>query len=105
MEGGCSNEYKNRQTIMKTKKLNLDSLKVQSFVTNIDGEKAQTAKGGAPTDHCQSDGGCGMTTNCETLNGWGECQEHTAQAHNCSDAACYSQYCHLPYPASDRCMV
>ncbi|MGB3467556.1 MAG: pinensin family lanthipeptide [Cyclobacteriaceae bacterium] len=90
---------------MKTKKLNLNKLKVQSFVTAMDEATAKTAKGGAPTDHCQSDGGCGMTTNCETIDNWGDCQFHTAQAHMCSDAGCYSDYCHLTYPASDRYMV
>ncbi|MGB3463839.1 MAG: pinensin family lanthipeptide [Cyclobacteriaceae bacterium] len=33
---------------MKSKKLNLNELKVKSFVTEFDGEKQNTAKGGLP---------------------------------------------------------
>lgn len=93
---------------MKQKKLSLNNLKVKSFVTRIDDSNVNTVKGGAPTDHCQSDGGCGMTNNCATIDGWGDCQWHTAQAHNCSLDVCYSNYCNSTEcngPASDRCMV
>jgi len=33
---------------MKKKKLNLDQIKVESFVTSMDNEKENTVKGGAP---------------------------------------------------------
>ena len=92
---------------MKKQKLNLGDLKVRSFVTDIAKASVKTVKGGGATDNCQSHGGCGMTNNCVTMNGYGDCQYHTAQAHNCSLDVCYSNYCNSTEcdgPASDRCM-
>lgn len=39
---------------MKNKKLNLEDLKVKSFVTNVGDEKTETIKGGSFLD-CQTD--------------------------------------------------
>ncbi len=91
---------------MKNKKLNLNELKVKSFVTDFDSADSNTIKGGGFSDNCQSDGGCMLSFNCETINGFGDCNFHTA--HNCSVDVCYSNYCNSGEcggPASDRCMV
>jgi len=71
---------------MKNKKLNLNELKVKSFVTDLGAEKANTAKGGAPTDICQSDGGCMISIGCPTGDG---CQEQTAQNDMTCGAGCF----------------
>lgn len=36
---------------MKNKKLNLNELRVKSFVTELENEKENTVKGGGPTDY------------------------------------------------------
>lgn len=67
--------------IMKKRRLDISRLKVQSFVTDLQDEKARAAKGGY-------DGGA-----------W-----HTARHHNCSEIYCYSDFC-TGGPASDNCPV
>ncbi len=93
---------------MKKLKLDLDSLKVKSFVTNMDGDNTQTIQGGkvlsnkvCPTDNCPN-----PTFNCDTQGGGG-CQNHTAIKHNCSEVICYSNFCGSGDcgPKSDICPV
>ncbi|MGB3467557.1 MAG: pinensin family lanthipeptide [Cyclobacteriaceae bacterium] len=80
---------------MKKQRLNLAQLKVQSFVTDMDSTTTETAKGGRIHT---------LNEVCASIPPYDDgCNYHTAQAHQCSDAACYSDYCHLTYPASDRC--
>lgn len=93
---------------MKKQKLKLGEVKVKSFVTDMAKDKVQTVKGGGPSDLCISDGGCNWTENCLTFNGYGQCNFHTAQAHNCSEVICYSRFCNSTEcngGASDVCPV
>ncbi len=87
---------------MKKKSLNLSELKVKSFVTNPTARQAKTVKGGSfmcvtfvgqgcGTVGCASDGCQTEPEVCmATADG---CQAHTAAAHLCSDAGCYSNFC------------
>lgn len=91
---------------MKRKKLNLGAIEVKSFVTNIGEDTINTVKGGV-SEWCLSDLDCGLSP-MQTINGNGNCQWHTAIAHNCSDVVCYSNYCNSTEcggPASDVCMT
>jgi len=57
---------------MKNKKLNLNELKVKSFVTDLENEKEKTVKGGGPFDtpvHSFPLGCPGSFYNC-TWNEW-----------------------------------
>ena len=62
--------------IMKKSKLNLNDLKVESFVTDINAEKSETVKGGLPipvgtifdSQCCSDDDHCfSMNGNCQTI--------------------------------------
>ena len=46
---------------MKTKKLKLESLKIESFVTKLNAEKSSTLNGGKPPIPVESDGAPGAS--------------------------------------------
>ena len=70
------------------KKLKIEQLQVKSFVTNSKDTDFGTIKGGDATDNCQSVDGCNITNTCGSTIGY-----HTHVAHQCSQAACYTEYC------------
>jgi len=99
---------------MKKKKLNLDSLKVKSFVTSLDGGLSETVKGG-DVDPGTGDGGgggggtaglvCGDTNDigCDDPRTF-RCTQETRGQYGCNtnDWGCQSHY---PCPDTHICPV